>query len=158
AQQYSIALGLWRLLPNRRMMLAGFIEDSRSTRIHMTIGQRLPRLMGGVGRAIAAELRLDKEEMREEFDSLAWRVPPSFEEYERDVAQAREHGYARDSGNFAPGVCTVATIIKDLDGQIRFGLSGIMFHGQHAEDAIDRIGQGLVEMSKNATLRLGGLT
>lgn len=155
AHRHSIAVGLWRLLPNRRMVLAGFVEDNTSMRIHMTVGQRVPRLLGGVGRAIAAELELSTPEIRQEFEALSWRVPPSFKEYEESVAFARREGYAVDPGNFAPGVCTVATTIKDDQRAIRFGLSGIMFNGQHGQDAIARIGDAIMEVAEAAAGRLG---
>lgn len=155
AHQHSIAIGLWRLISRRRMVLAGFVEDDTSMRIHMTMGQRLPRLMGAVGRAIAAGLDLPEDDMRAEFDTLKWRSPLPFEEYARDVDFARMNGFAVDTGNFAPGVCTVATTLRDNEGAIRFGLSGIMFNGQYDDSKILRIGNALVELSDTATLRLG---
>ncbi|MBB4641428.1 IclR family transcriptional regulator [Rhizorhapis suberifaciens] len=157
AHRHSIAIGFWRLLPNRRMVLAGFVEDNRTMRIHMTVGQRLPRLVGGVGRAIAAELNLSKEEMQKEFDLLNWRTPLSFAEYEREVNFARQNGYAVDIGNFAHGVCTVATTISDDEGIVRFGISGIMFNGEYTDDMIARIGNALVELADAAKVHLGWL-
>lgn len=155
AQQHSIAIGLWRVLPDRRIVLAGFIEDSTSMRINMTVGQRLPRLMGAAGRAIGAELRLPPAELREEFDAMRWHRPLSFEQYQAGVDFARRNGYAVDAGYFAPGVCSIATIIRDDEDDVRFGLSGIMFNGQHDEVTIARIGRGLIELADTAASQLG---
>lgn len=121
----------------------------------MTVGQRLPRLVGGVGRAIAAESSLSKKEMRKEFDLLNWQTPPSFAEYEAGVVFARQYGYAVDAGNFAHGVCSVGTTIRDHEGIVRFGLSGLMFNGEHGDDTLARIGNALMELADAARIRLG---
>jgi DNA-binding IclR family transcriptional regulator len=155
AQEEAIAIGLWRIVPNRRIVLAGFCEGATPMRIHMTLGQRLPRLIGAVGRAIAADLRLSTEEIRTELAAMTWQNPPSVEEYLAEVERARRLGYALDIGNFAQGVCSIATTVRDEAGEIHFGITGIMFNGQHDDEAIRRIGGALVDFSKAAALRLG---
>src|SRR5690606_16148481 len=124
AQAYSIAIGLWRMLPRDRMVLSGFAEGSNQMRIHMPVGQRLPILVGAVGRAVAAHLDLSTEELRKGFDALRWQGPLTFEEYVEQVERAKRLGYGFDKGNFAPGVNTVAVVIVDHAGIVRYGLSG----------------------------------
>ena len=155
AQEQSIAIGWWRILPNRRIVLTGFCEGGTPMRIHMTPGQRLPRLIGAVGRQIAADLHLSAEDIRAEFEAMSWQVPPSFDEYLADVERARRSGFALDAGNFARGVCSAATTVKDNAGEIHYGVSGIMFSGQHDDAAINEIGRVLIDFSKAAALRLG---
>lgn len=154
AQTYSIAIGLWRLLPNKRMVLTGFAEGSSQMRIHMSVGSRLPILVGAVGRAIAARLDLPEEELREHFQALRWQTPLSFEEYLDQVNQAKREGYGFDQGNFVSGVTTVATTIEDDAGVIRYGLSAIMFKGQHDSKTMQDIARDLIDVSKWATARL----
>ena len=74
------------------------------------------------------------------------------------MERARRVGYALDVGNFAPGVCSIATTIRDAAGDIHFGVSGIMFNGQHDDEAIEKIGQALASFARAAALRLGLLT
>lgn len=153
-ERFSIAIGFWRCIPRSRIVLAGFLEGSNPMRIHMSIGQRLPMLMGGVGRAIAAELDLSEFELRTEFSRLRWQAPVTFEEYAAQVAEARAKGYAIDRNNFAPGVTTVATAIRDVDGVIGYGVSGIMFSGQHHDETAAEIGAALIEVADWASTRL----
>lgn len=155
AHEQSIAIGFWRLLPNKRIVLTGFAEGGTQMRIHMTLGQRLPRLVGAVGRAIAADLDLTDDQIEQEFKMLQWQSNLGFEDYLAEVARARKSGYALDIGDFAPGICTAAATIKDDAGLVHFGLSGIMFNGQHDDAAIQRIGTLLVELAKTCSLRLG---
>jgi DNA-binding IclR family transcriptional regulator len=153
-QRFSISSGFWRVTPRSRIVLAGFVENGSPTRIRMSIGQRLPLLMGGVGRAIAAKVDLNESEMRAEFAQLRWQVPVSFEDYTAEVADAREKGYAVDSNHFAPGVITIGAAIQDRNGMVRYGLSGIMFSGQHDEGTIEQIGAELVDVADWASKRL----
>ena len=111
-------------------------------------------LVGAVGRAIAARLDLNEEQLREEFTKLRWQTPISFEEYREQVKQAKLNGYGFDQGHFSPGVTTVATAIADDAGVVRYGLSGIMFAGQHDPETIKKIARDLADLSKWSSARL----
>ena len=154
ARAYSIAIGFWRMLPEDRMVLAGFVEGTNQMRIHMSIGSRLPMFIGAVGRAVAARLALPDGELKRHFADMRWQVPMTFDAYLDQVEQARRDGYGYDAGNFSPGVNTVAVAICDETGAVRYGLSGIMFQGQHDQVTIRRIAADLVELSQWAGLRL----
>lgn len=154
AEAYSIAIGLWRMLPKSRMALIGFAEGTNQMRIHMSIGQRLPMFVGAVGRANAACMNLSDEMLEANFRRLRWQVPLSFDEYRDQVKMARTLGYGYDSGNFSPGVNTVAVTILDDAGAIRYGLSGIMFNGQHTPDVVQQIAAELKQIAQWAEIRL----
>jgi DNA-binding IclR family transcriptional regulator len=154
AQTQAIAIGLWRVLPRSRMVLIGFAEGESQMRIHMPIGQRLPIYVGAVGRAIAARMNPSSQELKESFDKLRWQRPLSFREYVAQVEQAKRLGYGLDTGYFAPGVSTVAVAMVDTFGQVRYGLSGIMFSGQYESKMVDKIGRQMIELSKWAAGRL----
>jgi DNA-binding IclR family transcriptional regulator len=156
AQTYSIAIGLWRMLPNSRMVLIGFAEGSNQMRIHMSVGQRIPMLVGAVGRAIAAQLDLSPDELKQGFETLRWQTPLSFSDYVEQVEQAKRLGYGFDEGNFAPGVSTIAVTIVDEAGTIRYGLSGIMFSGQHNGATMDKIAHDLIDLAHWSSVRLVG--
>lgn len=154
AQTYSIAIGLWRMLPQSRMILIGFAEGTNQMRIHMSVGQRLPMLVGAVGRAVAASLNLSDADLKEGFQKLRWQVPLSFESYCEQVRLAKVRGYGYDEGNFSPGVNTVAVTICDDTGVVRYGLSAIMFSGQHKHDTIELIAKDVIGVAEWAGVRL----
>jgi DNA-binding IclR family transcriptional regulator len=154
AQAHGIAIGLWRLLPNSRMVLIGFAEGSNRMRIHMSIGQRLPIYVGAIGRAIAAHLNLSAEKLKEAFDKLQWQTPLSFSEYAAQVKQAKRVGFGLDQGYFAKGVDTVAVTIVDRTGVVRYGLSGIMFDGQHDQATMEKIAREMIGLGQWAAARL----
>jgi DNA-binding IclR family transcriptional regulator len=150
ADRRAIAIGFWRRTSGSRIVLAGFVEGSSLLRIHMSVGQRLPMLMGAVGRAIAARLDLGDVELRREFGRLRWQSAPPFEQYAAQVDEARKRGFAVDRDNFASGVTSVAVAVDD------YGMSGIMLSGQCDERFIDAVGAELVEVAGWASSRLGG--
>src|SRR3546814_15389901 len=83
----------------------------------MTIGQRFAALSGAVGRCVAAQRGLGRDELRKMFAGLRWQNPPKFEDYLQQVAEARQNGYSIDRGNFSADVTTVAAVITDQSGQ-----------------------------------------
>lgn len=142
------SVGFWRRIERNRIVLAGFVESPNPMRIHMSVGQRLPLFIGAVGRAFAAELGLSDADIRQEFAQLRWQSPPDFVEYGRQVRDYASLGYTVDVGNFAPGVTTVATVLKDQSGGCKFGLSAIRISGLGNEADIQSIGNALVDLRK----------
>jgi DNA-binding IclR family transcriptional regulator len=145
--RFPIAIGFWRCLPRARIVLAGFVEGNSAMRIHMSVGQRLPMLMGAVGRAIAAKLDQSEQELHAAFTPLKWQTPVMFEDYVADVDEARLQGYAVDRGTFASGVTSVAVAIGPPGGPIGYGVSGIMFASAETDGLIDEIGAELMDVA-----------
>ena len=142
------SLGFWRRIERKRLVLAGFLESPHPMRIHMSVGQRLPLFIGAVGRAFAGEFRLSDSEIQHEFAQIRWQAPPAIEEYRREIEKYVRLGYAIDTGNFAPGVTTVATILKDAMGEPSFGLSAIHLTNQINSRKLQEVGEALVALRK----------
>lgn len=142
------SLGFWRRINQNRIALTGFVESPNPMRIHMSVGQRLPLFIGAVGRAFAAELGLSDAELDHELSQLRWQSPPDKAGYCRQVRDYRKLGYAIDAGNFAPGVTTVATVLKDAVGATTFGLSAIRISGLIGDAEIHDIGRALIDLKR----------
>jgi len=151
ADMTKTSLGFWRRIDRQRIVLAGFVESPNPMRIHISVGQRLPLFIGAVGRAFAGELGLDDTEIGQELADLRWESPPSMAEYFAQVREYRRLGYAIDAGNYAPGVTTVATVLRDAVGGRTFGLSAIRLSGQTTEAECHAIGKALVELKRELT-------
>lgn len=148
------SLCFWRKIDRNRLVLAGFLESPQPMRIHMSVGQRVPLFIGAVGRAFAAEFNLSPDELRHEFLQLRWQDPPEMQEYLRQVEEYRRVGYAIDIGNFAPGVTTVATILKDAMDEPGFGLSAIHLSNQINRLKMEEVGRALVDMRERLHRKL----
>ncbi|MCW1384872.1 IclR family transcriptional regulator [Novosphingobium sp. KCTC 2891] len=148
AAKYGVAIGLWRRISKDRMILSGFVEGSNPLRIHMTVGQRLPMLIGAVGRAFAAATDMRREDMEKSYLELRWQRLISFDEYCAQVEESCKLGYAVDVDNFALGVTTVAVTLRDPHGEIRYGVSAIRFSSQSADEEVRKIGLALMQMAE----------
>lgn len=150
ADRHSVAVSLWRLTRRERFVLLGFVDNEMATRIHLTVGQRLPMLGGANGRCAAAFGGLQQAEIADHFAAVRWQQPLSLETFLAESAITRDRGWALDDGVFLPGVTTVSAPLLDEAGKLKFCLSAIMFHGQHMAAKLDEIGNDLLAAAKHA--------
>jgi DNA-binding IclR family transcriptional regulator len=151
AEKHAATVALWRIAAAERLVLVGFAENSLATRIHMTVGQRLPMLAGAGGRCIASALNLSTAEIEERFARLRWDNPPSFRTYLRQVADARARGWALDDGAFLAGVTTVSVVVLDGRKHPTFMIGASFFRGQRPDSEFARIGGELSDLAKQVT-------
>ncbi|MDB5714437.1 MAG: IclR family transcriptional regulator [Sphingomonadales bacterium] len=142
ADDHDAAVGLWRLAPRERLVLAALAESGAATRIHMMVGQRQPAAAGATGRAVLAERGLDDAAIRAAYAGLRWQNAPSAADYLSQVRVAEANGFATDVDQINRGIATVAAAIVDNRGSVKFVLSASMFSGRDAA-SLDRIGASL---------------
>lgn len=153
AAAHHVTVTLWRRIGNDRIVLVSSETSPGDLRIDMAIGQRLPVLMGASGRLFAARLDLDENRLRAVFDKVRWARPLSFEDYQRQVADASEHGWAVDDGYFSAGILAVAAPVLDRSGAIAYAVSAVTFRGQYAGADIEKLGQTL----RKAATKIGNI-
>jgi DNA-binding IclR family transcriptional regulator len=151
ADKHGVTIALWRLT-RERLVLLGFADSDEATRIHMTVGQRLPMLVGAGGRCVAARLNLPPEALAREFPKLRWQEPPTLAAYVASVAEARESGWSVDDSCFLRGVTTVGASVPARSGPPAGVLSATMFAGQHDPAAWSRIGEDLAACAETLAL------
>ncbi|WP_245215552.1 IclR family transcriptional regulator [Pararoseomonas baculiformis] len=161
ALKYGMLIVLWRVTEDGHIVLADRAHNPLGVRVEMSVGIRLPMLIGAVGRCIAAALDLPEDELRRRFAALRWQSPPSFEAYRAEVQVAGAAGWSMDDGQLYRGVVTIASIVKDASGQPRFGLSGITIAAQHEAAIFPLLGEELRDlaslMEKTLFPRPGGI-
>jgi IclR family acetate operon transcriptional repressor len=139
AEDHDAAVGLWRLAPGERLVLAALAESGAATRIHMMVGQRQPAAAGATGRAVLAARSLDDDGVRAAYAGLRWQNAPSAAGYLKQVRKAEARGFAIDIDQINRGIATVAAVVVDHLGTVKFVLSASMFTGRD-EAALERIG------------------
>jgi len=144
ASAHRVTGTLWRKLGNDRVVLVDRADAASTVRVHMTVGQRLPMLVGALGRCFAAYGGLQREDVRGQFDQLRWEVPPDFEEFWDDIQKAREQGYAIDRDHFVRGITTVSAPILDASGTPVMAISAIGFTGQFTDSSLRALAADLV--------------
>lgn len=146
ALTHGALICLWHITDNDRMVLIERAFDPEAIRLDLPQGKRLPALIGGVGRVVAAHRQLGPVELRRRFASLRWQSPPAFEDYLASIEEARRQGYGLDLGQLYIGVDAVGAAITDQAGRPRYGLSSITLAGQADSARLARIGRDLHEV------------
>lgn len=155
AARHGAASAIWALGADRLTLLA-VGESELATRIHMTIGQRLPMLVGAMGRCVAAYSSLDGAAVNAGYARLRWARPPGLEIYKKQVAQARRRGWSLDDGHFMHGVTTVAAPVRDRAGGVRYCIANTFFQGQVSPASLRRIGVDTLAQARQLGERLFG--
>src|SRR3546814_10535720 len=90
ANEFETCQGLWEIASERAVLIE--VADSPlATRIHLSVGQRIPARIGAMGRCIAARQHLGREDLRRNIEELRWQSPPALDDYARSVARSEEH-------------------------------------------------------------------
>lgn len=153
ARQFSVSCGLWEVR-GARLVLTDAVDSPLTTRIHLTVGQRLPAHIGAMGRCIAAHEALDREQVAAAIAELRWQSPPSVDDYLADVDAAREQGWALDDGNYLRGVTTIGVAIENDRAAIGHCLSSTAFSGQHDAATLREIGAAMADLARQSARRL----
>lgn len=156
AAEYRFASGLWRVSAGR-LVLVDFVDSEMATRIHMNVGQRLPMLIGAMGRCVAAHTALTGSQLDDAFNKLRWARAPGRERYRREVGHARRHGWALDDGDFMRGVCTIAAPVLDRTETARYCIANTFFQGEHDAALIARMGAMTAQCASEVSALIYGL-
>jgi len=143
AEDYDVAVGLWRLGGRERLTLTALAESEATARIHLVIGQRQPADAGATGRAVLASRNAPDDMVRLACSRVRWQQAPSPEDYVDQVRQARRQGWAIDVDQIIRGMTTVAAALCDGRGAVRYTLSASTFTGREAPERIEAIGEAL---------------
>ncbi|HMN43668.1 MAG TPA: IclR family transcriptional regulator [Povalibacter sp.] len=154
ADDWALTIGLWRV-QKTSVLLVGYATGFTSTRIHLTIGQRVPLLLGATGRCIAAACQLADADIAEQFAALRWDEPVALDRYLAEVAQTRQTGWGVDDGHQLRGVTSIATAVTDDLQQVRFCLSAHAFNGQLSDSARQELAGQMLNASAWASERIG---
>ncbi|MCF8480962.1 MAG: IclR family transcriptional regulator [Rhodospirillum sp.] len=157
SRKHNCLICLWNFTADERIVLSNRASASRTVRVDMNLGARLPAYAGAVGRCYAALKGTSDANLRTAFEKLHWQKAPDFQDYLSDVRAARENGFAFDIGNLFTGLEIAASIVRDGSGHPRYGLSGISIAGQMSPDQIRDMAVDLRETANDIGRALFGL-
>lgn len=147
AENWSLTAGLWRNSGRGRITLVGYAVGAVTMRIHMTVGQRLPLLIGATGRSIAAFENWSRDAIEEAYAQLHWQRPLAIDQYLDEVDKARQVGWAADEGWFIRGATTLAAPVSRSPGRVDYCVTATMFNAQHSPEACAAIGNALIAIA-----------
>lgn len=147
ANARNVTLTLWQPVSATRKVLVFSALARSAMRIQMTLGQRVPIFVGATGRLFAAFSEISEHDLEQRFREINWNRPLSFEEFKRQVAEARETGWAHDDGNFAAGTMQIAVPILDNEGRAVMAVTATMFAGAYREELVPGLVEDLREVA-----------
>lgn len=150
AQKFGVAMNLWQVAGEDRVVLVDRAEPQAALHISMRIGQRLPMFVGSLGRCFAARADLPEAELKARFEKVRLARPISFADWLREVDATRAQGFAVDRGVFAAGITTVAVGLPDSFGRPFLAVSAIGVSEQ-LDNVWQSLAQDMITLARNVS-------
>lgn len=141
------------------IVVVAMSQSSQNFQLSTQVGSRFPALISATGRCIAAFGHYPPEELRRRFDTLRWEQAPGWEEWQAQVRQTREQGFAVDSGNYISGVTVVAAPVWKAHGTSDGGrpshaLVAIGIGGGAMRERLPELEESLLASARNLSNQL----
>jgi DNA-binding IclR family transcriptional regulator len=156
AREYGVTCGLWRRVGDR-LVLLGTAESQDIARIRFTPGQRLPVMIGAMGRCIAARSSIPESDLADSIQRLHWHSLPKFDRYLTDVRSAAVNGYAIDDGDFLLGITSIAAPVTSREGMLTHCIAATTFKGRFDREELRTLGRAVRAAADLASPLLGSI-
>jgi len=155
ADAHDVTTMFWQRSSESRVVLVATAESRAAVRVQMSVGHRLPVLIGALGRCVAAYEGYSREVLRDKLKDIRWDNPPSFADYWQECQAVHARGYAVDRGHFYDGVMTIAVALRGPDGKAIMALSGVGLMAQIDPKRVAAVGKDLVKAAGEIAQAIG---
>ncbi|WP_167531051.1 IclR family transcriptional regulator [Paraburkholderia agricolaris] len=156
ANQYEATVSLWQVTDRQRLLLLDRVKPGVGVHIEFQIAMRIPLYAGANGRAVAAASNVSRDELHQAFANIRWVKPMTFEHYLAEIDEARERGYAIDTGALIKSVVSAAAVILDRDDKPAMVVSAHTFNGQLSDEILHELGSDISTTCADARVALFG--
>ncbi len=154
--RWSVTTTLWLRVSRSRVLLVDLSQAGSVVQIHMRVGQRLPILVGALGRCMAAHADFSPDELRSMYASLRSDSLVPFEQFLDEVEEAKRVGYAVDRDHFVRGITTISSAVLDPAGRPSLAISAVTLTAQCSAADASRMGADIHERAQRIRARLAG--
>lgn len=148
AARWQVSVTLWLRISASRVMLIDRAASGSVIEIHMRIGQRLPIMVGALGRCFAAYSGFSPLELKRLYAAVRSDAPIGFKQFQAEVEDTRAKGFAVDEGHFVRGVTTISSPILDRAGRPILAISTVGLSAQFPERTVAMVGEHLREVTR----------
>jgi DNA-binding IclR family transcriptional regulator len=131
-------------------------QSGNNFQLSAQIGSRFPALISATGRCIAAFGDHPDTEIEARFSTLRWDEPPSFKEWQAQVAETRAQGFAVDAGNYIAGVTVLAAPVWKTRGKLSHALVAIGIGSAVKGAGLPALQEALLTAAQTLSNRLCG--
>lgn len=155
-QQFDVTMLGVQIVGLDHMIVVALSQSSQNFQLSTQIGSRFPALISATGRCLAAFGGYGEAELAKRFAGLRWDEPPSFADWQQQVGQTREQGFAVDAGHYIAGVTVVAAPVWKARGRPSHALVAIGIGGALRRVGTDQLGEALLGSARALSVQLGG--
>jgi DNA-binding IclR family transcriptional regulator len=121
-----------------------------ASQIHFSthIGSRFPGLTSATGRCVAAFGGHSEADLEVKFRQAPWDRMPAYEEWQRQVAETRERGFAVDDGDYLSDITVVSAPVFETPGRLTHSLVAIGFSGTVKRKGLPELEQALLAAAR----------
>jgi len=156
AAHWRVTTTLWLRVSRSRVLLVDLSQSGSVVQIHMRVGQRLPILVGALGRCMAGYADFRPEELRAMYAELRSDNLPPFDRFLAEVEDARRAGYAVDRDHFVRGITTISSAVLDTAKRPILAISAVALSAQCPPDSTADMGADLRETTQRIQALLAG--
>jgi len=131
-------------------------QSGSSFQISAQIGSRFPALISATGRCIAAFGDYSESELEERFKTLRWDEPPTLDQWNAQIQQTREQGFAVDAGSYISGVTVIAAPVWKSRDKLSHALVAIGISSAMQRTGLDALQQSLLASARTLSNQLCG--
>jgi len=138
------------------IIVVAMSQSGHNFQLSTQIGSRFPALISATGRCIAAFGDHSEAELEARFRTLRWDEPPSLAEWQAQVRQTRQRGFAVDAGNYISGVTVVAAPVWKSRAKLSHALVAIGIGSGLKRTGLPALQDALLAAAKSLSNRLCG--
>jgi DNA-binding IclR family transcriptional regulator len=131
-------------------------QSDQTLQLSAQVGSRFPALISATGRCIAAFGEYGAAELGARFNTLRWDDPPSFAEWQAQVAQTRTQGFAVDDGNYIAGVTVLAAPVWKTRAVLSHALVGMGISSSMKRAGLPALQKAMVAAAQALSNQLSG--
>lgn len=148
AAEFGINAAYW-VVEADRLVLKLMAESPTEVRLTLSPGQRVPLMVGAIGRAVAAASAMPAEDIARRFAATSFRRPQDLAAYLSEVQRAAALGWAEDGGSSPPGTSALAAAVRGADGTVVGACAALMMKGQFNAAERAEIGRRLAAFAES---------
>lgn len=156
AQKFDVTMLGVHIVGLEHIIVVASSQAGQNFQLSAQIGSRFPALISATGRCIAAFGDFSEADLQTRFRMLRWDDPPTFEEWEAQVAQTRAQGFAIDEGNYIAGVTVLAAPVWKTRAKLSHALVAIGIGGALKRAGLPALQDALVAAARNLSNQLSG--
>lgn len=156
SQQFELTMLGVQIVGLDHIVVVATSQAGPNFQLSAQIGSRFPALISATGRCIAAFGEHPEAEIESRFHALRWDQPPSYAQWQAQVAQTRKQGYAIDDGNYIAGVSVLAAPVWRTHGKLSHALVAIGIRSTLKRPVLKTLPDALVAAATQLSNQLGG--